>query len=97
MGSSTSSIIHSHMPKIDIQFKLSHYDRAQVDQYVSRHLEYAWVDQQIFSDAALEEIHLFSGGTPRLINKVCTHSLLYGAHNGCRIICLSMSFRKDKS
>lgn len=72
--------------RIDIQFKLSHYDRAQVDEYVSRHLEYSGVDQQIFSDGALEEIHRFSGGTPRLINKVCTHSLLYGAQNGRRII-----------
>lgn len=72
--------------RIDIQFKLRHYDRAQVDEYVSRHLEYAGVDQQIFSDGALEEIHRFSGGTPRLINKVCTHSLLYGAQNGRRII-----------
>lgn len=72
--------------RIDIQFKLSHYDRAQVDEYVSRHLEYSGVDQQIFSDGALEEIHRFSGGTPRLINKVCTHSLLYGTQNGRRII-----------
>ncbi|WP_235714613.1 ExeA family protein [Neobacillus dielmonensis] len=72
--------------RIDIQFKLGHYDRAQVDAYVSRHLEYAGIDQQIFSDGALEEIHRFSGGTPRLINKLCTHSLLYGAQNGRRII-----------
>jgi len=72
--------------RIDIQFKLGHYDRAQVDDYVSRHLKYAGIDQQIFSEGALEEIHRFSGGTPRLINKVCTHSLLYGAQNGRRII-----------
>jgi hypothetical protein len=52
--------------------KLIHYDRSQVDEYVSRHLEYAGVDQQIFSDCALEEIHRFSGGTPRLINKTGT-------------------------
>jgi type II secretory pathway predicted ATPase ExeA len=44
------------------------------------------VDQQIFSDGAVDEIHRFSGGTARLINKVCTHSLLYGAQNGRRII-----------
>ncbi|WP_367976433.1 ExeA family protein [Niallia sp. RD1] len=72
--------------RIDIQFRLSHYDQAQVNEYVSRHLDYAGVDQQIFSDGALEEIHRFSGGTPRLINKLCTHSLLYGAQNGRRII-----------
>jgi len=53
---------------------------------VERHLQYAGVDQQIFSDGALDEIHHFSGGAARLINKVCTQSLLYGAQNGRRII-----------
>jgi type II secretory pathway predicted ATPase ExeA len=72
--------------RIDIQFKLGHYDRAQVGDYVSQHLQYAGVDQQIFSDGAVDEIHRFSGGTARLINKVCTHCLLYGAQNGRRII-----------
>jgi general secretion pathway protein A len=57
-----------------------------MDAYVSRHLEYAGVDQQIFSDGEIEEIHRFSSGTPRLINKLCTHCLLYGAQNGRRII-----------
>jgi type II secretory pathway predicted ATPase ExeA len=59
---------------------------TQVGDYVSQHLQYAGVDQQIFSDGAVDEIHRFSGGTARLINKVCTHSLLYGAQNGRRII-----------
>lgn len=72
--------------RIDIQFKLGHYDRAQVGQYVERHLQYAGVTQQIFSDGALDEIHRYSGGAARLINKLCTHSLLYGAQNGFRII-----------
>lgn len=72
--------------RIDIQFKLGHYDRAQVGEYVEGHLKYAGVEQQIFSDSALDEIHHFSGGSARLINKVCTHSLLYGAQNGRRII-----------
>jgi general secretion pathway protein A len=72
--------------RIDIQFKLGHYDRAQVGDYVSRHLQYAGTDQQIFSDGAIDEIHRFSGGAARLINKVCTHGLLYGAQNGRRII-----------
>ncbi|PAF20021.1 AAA family ATPase, partial [Shouchella clausii] len=63
-----------------------HLDRAQVGEYVSRHLRYAGVDQPIFSDGALDEIHRFSGGAARLINKLCTHSLLYGSQNGRRII-----------
>lgn len=72
--------------RIDIQFKLRHYDRAQVGDYIKSHLEYSGLDQQIFSDSAMDEIHRFSGGAARLINKLCTHCLLYGAQNGFRII-----------
>lgn len=72
--------------RIDIQFKLGHYDRSQVGEYVTKHLNYSGVVHQIFSEGALDEIHRFSGGAARLINKVCTHCLLYGAQNGFRII-----------
>lgn len=72
--------------RIDIQCRLGHFDRAQVGEYVEKHLQYAGVNQQIFSDGAIDEIHRFSGGAARLINKLCTHCLLYGAQNGHRII-----------
>ncbi|MED0675501.1 hypothetical protein ABEV55_02280 [Aneurinibacillus thermoaerophilus] len=72
--------------RIDIQCRLGHFDRAQVGEYVTKHLQYAGVSQQIFSDGAIDEIHRFSGGAARLINKLCTHCLLYGAQNGHRII-----------
>lgn len=72
--------------RIDIQCKLGHFDRAQVGEYMSRHLTYAGADHEIFSDSAIDEIFRFLGGTARLVNKVCTHCLLYGAQNGRRII-----------
>ncbi len=72
--------------RVDIQCKLNHYDRAQVGEYVHRHLDYAACDSEIFSDAALDEIFKYSSGSARLINKLCTHCLLYGAQNGRRII-----------
>ena len=72
--------------RIDLQCKLPHLDRAQVGEYISRHLVYAGADQDIFTDKADDEIFKFSSGTARLINKVCTHCLLYGAQNGKRII-----------
>lgn len=74
------------LQRIDIQFQLGHLDRAQVEEYISRHLRYAGVDQPIFSDGAIDEIHRFSGGAARLINKLSTHSLLYRSQNGRRII-----------
>ena len=72
--------------RIDLQCKLPHLDRSQVGEYVKRHLAYAGSDHDIFSDGALDEIFRFSSGIPRLVNKVCTHCLLYGAQNGRRII-----------
>ncbi|QNB44886.1 AAA family ATPase [Thermanaerosceptrum fracticalcis] len=72
--------------RIDLQCKLPHLDRAQTGDYVKRHLTYAGSDHDIFSDGALDEIFRFSSGVPRLINKLCTHCLLYGAQNGRRII-----------
>lgn len=72
--------------RIDIQCKLNHYDRAQVGEYIHRHLEYAACDREIFSDAAIDEIFKYSSGSARLINKLCTHCLLFGAQNGRKII-----------
>ena len=72
--------------RIDLQCKLNYYDRAQIGQYIERHLSYAGAKQDIFSAKAIDEIYRFSGGAPRLVNKVCTHCLLYGAQNHQRII-----------
>jgi general secretion pathway protein A len=41
-----------------------HYDWAQVDEYVSRHLEYAGVDQPFFSNGALERNSSVFWGNP---------------------------------
>lgn len=72
--------------RIDLQCKLPHYDRAQAGKYVKRHLAYAGAEQEIFSDGAIDDIYHFSSGSARLINKACTHCLMYGAQNGHRII-----------
>lgn len=72
--------------RIDLQCKLLYFDRAQVGEYVKRHLTYAGAEHDIFSDNAVDEIFRFSSGAARLVNKVCTHCLIYGTQNGRRII-----------
>lgn len=72
--------------RIDLQCRLQHYDRSQVGEYVKRHLTYAGAEHDIFSDNAIDAIFRFSAGSARLVNKVCTHCLLYGAQNNRRII-----------
>lgn len=72
--------------RIDLQCKLPHFDREQTGAYIQRHMAYAGADHDIFSDGAIDDIYRFSSGSARLINKVCTHSLIYGAQNKHRII-----------
>lgn len=72
--------------RIDMQCKLPHFDRSQVGEYIKRHLKYAGTEHDIFSDTALDVIFRYSSGTARLVNKVCTHCLLYGAQNYRKII-----------
>lgn len=72
--------------RIDIQSRLGHLDRAEVAHYMKRHLAYAGIDRNIFSEAAIDEIHQYTSGSSRLINKLATHCLLYGAQSGFQII-----------
>lgn len=72
--------------RIDLQCKLPHYDRAQTEAYIGRHLAYAGADRDVFTDGAIDDIYRFSSGAARLINKLCTHCLIYGAQNKHRII-----------
>ena len=72
--------------RIDVQCKLMHYDRSQVGAYVVHHILYAGVEHEIFSQAAIDEIYRFSGGSARVVNKVCTSCLIYGSQNQKKII-----------
>ena len=72
--------------RIDMQCKMQQLDRAQIDAYIRRHLDYAGSGHEIFSDEAVEAIYRYSGGSARLINKACTSSLIFGSQNGKRII-----------
>ena len=72
--------------RIDLQCKLPHYDRAQTGEYIRRHMTFAGAEHDIFTDGAIDDIYRFSSGAARLINKVCTHALIYGSQNKHRII-----------
>jgi len=72
--------------RIDVQCVIGHMDRPQTAEYIQTHLDYAGCQKDLFSDAAIDDIFQFSSGIPRLINKACTSSLLYGAQNKKSII-----------
>lgn len=72
--------------RIDIRCVLPHLDRSETAQYVQSHLEYAGCSRDIFSDKAMDEIFKVSTGIPRLINRICEKSLMYGSQQQKRII-----------
>jgi len=72
--------------RIDVQVAVGHMDRHQTGEYIKSHLVYAGCDKDIFSDAAIDEIFKYASGIPRMINKACISSLIYGAQNRKTII-----------
>jgi len=72
--------------RIDIRCKLSSLDRAETGGFIARQLQYAGIHKEIFTDAAIAEIFTYASGAPRLINKLCTNCLIYGATTKHRLI-----------
>jgi len=72
--------------RIDFQCILGHHDRARTEEYIAAHLAYAGADRQIFTDKAIDEIQRYSAGTGRLINRVCTSSLMYAEQSRKQLI-----------
>lgn len=72
--------------RIDIVCAVGHLDRMQTSAYMKSHMNFAGCEKEIFSESAVDDIYTFSGGIPRLINKACTCSLIFGAQNRKSII-----------
>lgn len=72
--------------RIDMICRMTALTDNQVGMYIASHLTYAGAKEQIFSSEAIEEISRKSQGVPRLINKICTHSLLYAASQGTELV-----------
>jgi len=72
--------------RVDFKCEIPNYDRSQVSQYINCHMSYAGAVSDIFSDGAVDAIYSYSAGSARMINKVCTASLIYGSQSKKRII-----------
>ncbi|MDD5868312.1 MAG: AAA family ATPase [Succinatimonas sp.] len=79
--------------RIDITCSLPPLDDEQVRAYIAAHLRYAQVTDTIFNDGAINAISNASKGVPRLINKICTHVLLYAATQA--ITCIDENMVND--
>jgi type II secretory pathway predicted ATPase ExeA len=72
--------------RIDITCELSPFDRSQTDKYITTHLQYAGATGDIFTDEALSSIYKYSGGTARIVNKICSHCLMNAFQKGKKLI-----------
>jgi type II secretory pathway predicted ATPase ExeA len=72
--------------RIDIKCELSGMDRAELDCYIKAHLTFAEGKEDIFTDAAVDELHKYSGGSARAVNKAATHCLLHASQRAKKLI-----------
>ncbi|MFC4310498.1 AAA family ATPase [Steroidobacter flavus] len=62
--------------RITGRYHLAPLSRSETASYVNHRLKVAGAQGEIFSTAALREIHRLSGGVPRIINVICDRALL---------------------
>lgn len=65
--------------RISVRYHILPLDKSELEKYIYHRLKVAGTSEQLqFTKEALEEIYLYSGGTPRLINIICDRALLAG-------------------
>ena len=65
--------------RITVRFHIHPLDRQETEEYIKHRLSLAGANGNVyFYKEALDEIHSFSNGVPRLINILCDKSLLLG-------------------
>jgi len=72
--------------RIDIKCELPGMDMSELDGYIRTHLSYAGGKVDIFTDAALQELHRYSAGAARAVNKVVTHCLMNACQRSKKLI-----------
>lgn len=64
--------------RVAVKFRLKSFMPATTEEYVRHRLHIAGCDKEVFARDALDSIHLFSRGIPRLINTICDNAMLEG-------------------
>lgn len=72
--------------RITVKYAIKPLEKDEVGQFIRHRLKVSGTEKEIFDDSAVEVIHEFSKGIPRLINIICDHALLTAYARGLEII-----------
>lgn len=64
--------------RIAMRYKLQSFEESTTEEYIKFRLKIAGSSSDLFTKDALEAVHNYSHGIPRLINTICDNSLLEG-------------------
>ena len=64
--------------RIGVEYHINPLEYQDVVDYVRHRLQVAGGDPALFDEAAIDAVHAYSGGVPRLINLLCDLALVYG-------------------
>ena len=64
--------------RINLRYHLAPLSEKETKEYIGKRLRIAGAKEPIFTEKAIKQIHLKSGGIPRLINILCDNALLNG-------------------
>ena len=75
--------LHALRQRIGVRFHLDKFSENETKEYVNfRLLKAGNTRHDLFDEQAIKEIHKASQGTPRPINIVCGHALVFGFSEG---------------
>jgi general secretion pathway protein A len=72
--------------RITVSYHIEPLRETETPLYIRHRLNIAGARREIFTTEAIQQIHAFSHGYPRLINIICDHALLTGYAGGARAI-----------
>jgi len=66
--------------RVSVHYHLAALEKSEIGSYIEHRLKVGGYDSQhpLFNDDAVEKIHAYTQGVPRLINSICDSALLYG-------------------
>jgi type II secretory pathway predicted ATPase ExeA len=72
--------------RIGIHYVLNPFDLEDTEKYIKFRLKKAGGKEDLFSHEAIEKIHHYSEGIPRMINHICSNALIEGFSRDAKII-----------